>query len=123
MKYSDQEQDGEGRTALAGDRTMLANERTLAAWWRTAMAALAAAVAFARLFGDVEPEWLVKGGSTCLVTLGFLVLAVAHRRYLATAWRIEESESVDRVSSFALTLGTLLLATAAAVAGVSLWLF
>jgi putative membrane protein len=110
------------RTELAGDRTMLANERTLAAWWRTAMAAAAAAVAFARLFGDVQPTWLIRGGSSVLVGLAFLVLWVAFRRYRQTSAAID-APNVDRVSALALRTGTLLLAIAAGAAGAAVWLY
>lgn len=111
------------RNELAGDRTMLANERTLAAWWRTAMAAVAAAVAFSRFFDHVQPEWMVKGAASCLSAFAFLILAVAFRRYRATARRLEATETVDRISSWALATGSLLLAVAAAIASASIWLF
>jgi len=100
---------------------MLANERTLAAWWRTAMAALAAAVGFAHLFGD-NPAWLVKGGASALVLLALLVLLVDFRRYRATARRVEASETVDRIAAWALRAGSLLLTAAALAAGLSIWL-
>ena len=111
----------EGRTDLAGDRTMLANERTLAAWWRTAMAAVAAAIAFVKLYEGVEPQALIKGGASFLLVLALLVLWVAQRRYRRTARRIEAGE-LDRMSSGALTLGTGLLVLTAAAAGVAVWL-
>jgi putative membrane protein len=111
----------ESRTDLANDRTMLAAERTLSAWWRTAMAALAAAVGFVRLFGDAEPQWLVRGGAACLIALALLILAIAFRRYYRTAQRIN-NEQVHSVSTSALVTGTGLLVLAAAVAGAVTWL-
>lgn len=119
--YSRDKPSASERTELAGDRTLLANERTLAAWWRTAMAALAAAVGFAKLFGDVSPEWLIRGGATCLVLLAYAVLGIAYERYEATAQRIE-AEHVSRISRWALWLGTLLLGVVGAAAGVAIWL-
>lgn len=101
---------------------MLSNERTLAAWWRTSLAALAAAVAFARLFGG-EPGWLIKGGATALVLLALLMLWMAFRRYRRTARRLHAHESVDEVTSWTLAAGTSLLLVAAGVAAFSIWLF
>src|SRR3712207_1386821 len=93
---ADSEKPGE-RTALAGDRTMLANERTLGAWWRTAMSAVALALGFAKLFGGVEPAWLIRTGATILVLLGALVLWTALRTFQRTAASIE-TEHVVAVS-------------------------
>jgi putative membrane protein len=115
------ERDPSERTALAGDRTALANERTLAAWWRTAMAAFALALGFAKLFGDVEPAWLVRAGATLLVLLGALILASASRTYERTARRIE-TENVAVVSRRTLWTGTFLLAVVAGLVGVGVWL-
>jgi putative membrane protein len=109
------------RTDLANDRTMLAAERTLSAWWRTAMGALAAAVGFARIFGDVEPQWLVRGGASCLIALALLILAVAFVRYRRTSKRIN-NEEVHSVSTPALAAGTGLLDLASAIAGAVTWL-
>jgi putative membrane protein len=100
---------------------MLAAERTLSAWWRTAMAALAVAVAFARLFGDVQPQWLIRGGATLPILLAFLIIAVAFRRYRQTSKNINNQE-VRSLSALALALGTGLLALSAVVAGVVTWL-
>lgn len=108
------------RFAYAADRTMLANERTLAAWWRTAMGAIAAAVAFARLFGDVGPDWLVRSGATVLVAFGVMILVLSHRRYLETARRIDP-ENVDRLSRLWLNTGMVLLVIVALVAGAAVW--
>ena len=118
---ADEEQPKDERNLLAGDRTMLANERTLAAWWRTAMATLAAATAFAKLFGDVQPEWLVRIGASSLVLLAIAILGVAYERYEATARRIE-SEDVRSISRWALRSGTILLALAGAVAAAVVWI-
>jgi putative membrane protein len=109
------------RTDLANDRTILAAERTLSAWWRTAMAALAAAVGFARIFGDVQPQWLVRGGASCLIALALLILAIALLRYRRTAKRIDNQE-VHSVSMSALVAGTALLVVAAAAAALAIWL-
>jgi putative membrane protein len=113
--------DQPSRTELAGDRTMLANERTLAAWWRTAMAGAAGALAFAKLFGDVEPAYVVRGAATLLVAFALLVLWVAYRRYRGVSRRVD-AEDVDRTSNLALRGGTALLGLAAVGAGVAVWL-
>lgn len=111
----------EDRIDLASDRTMLAAERTLSAWWRTAMAALAVAVGFVRLFGDVQPQWLIRGGATLLILLALLIIAVAFRRYRRTADRIDNQE-VRSLSRPALATGTSLLVLAAMIAGAVTWL-
>lgn len=117
----DEEQDKQTvRRALANDRTLLANERTLAAWWRTAMTAHAAAVAFAKLLGDIHPPWLVPAGATCLVLLAFAVLASAFARYRETARKME-SDDVDRIPRWSLWSGTLLLALAGLAALFAVW--
>jgi putative membrane protein len=112
---------GPDRTDLANDRTILAAERTLSAWWRTAMAALAAAVGFARIFGDVQPQWLVRGGASCLIALALLILAIALLRYRRTSRRIN-NEDVRSVSMPALVAGTALLVLASAAAALVVWL-
>ena len=116
---ADQPERGE-RTALASDRTALANERTLAAWWRTAMAAFALSLGFAKLFGGVEPAWLVPTGATLLVLLGGLILWTATRTYERTAKRIE-TEHVVVVSRRTLWVGTLLLGLIAALVASVVW--
>lgn len=108
------------RTSLASDRTMLASERTLAAWWRTVIASLAAAVAFAKIYGEVEPVWAVRAAATLPVALALVVLFVAARRYTATARRIE-SECVERVPRAELWLGTALLFLLCFAAGWAVW--
>lgn len=108
------------RIDLANDRTILAAERTLSAWWRTAMAALAGAVGFVRLFGDVQPQWLIRGGASVLVLLALLILAIAFRRYRQTARKIDNQE-VRSLSTPSLAAGTGLLVLAAAVAGGVIW--
>lgn len=85
------------------------------------MTALAAAVGFAELFGDAGPEWLIRGGATCLVLLAYAVLGVAYERYEATARRIE-AEHVTQISRWALWLGTALLVLIGAAAGTAVWL-
>ncbi|MFC4170605.1 YidH family protein [Microvirga sp. GCM10011540] len=107
---------------LAHDRTMLAAERTLAAWWRTAMAALAGAVGFVRLFGDVQPQWVIRGGATLLIALALVILFVAYGRYRRTSRRIN-NEEVRSLSVWSLAAGTGLLVLAAGVAGAVTWLF
>ncbi|WP_230532742.1 YidH family protein [Microvirga roseola] len=117
--------DGDPETAsridLANDRTMLAAERTLSAWWRTAMAALAGAVGFVRLFGDVQPQWLIRGGATLLIGLAVLIVGIAFRRYRKTSKKINNLE-VRSLSLPALAAGTGLLVIAAAVAAAVTWL-
>lgn len=100
---------------------MLANERTLAAWWRTALAGAGGAVAFARLFGDVEPVYLIRGAATGLVVFALLVIVVALRRYRGVGRRID-AEDVDAMSRLALYGGTALLAGVALAAGGVVWL-
>ena len=117
---ADGEKPGE-RTALAGDRTILANERTLGAWWRTAMSALALGLGFAKLFGGMEPAWLVRTGATLLVLLGAIMLFVAQRTYERTARRIE-TEHVVAVSRGTVRLGTALLAAVAAIVAAAVWM-
>jgi putative membrane protein len=114
---SEQKTDRTKRTALANDRTLLASERTLAAWWRTALASLAAAVALAKLFPNVEQLRLIRIAASLPILLALLVLFVAVRRYHSIARGIE-SDSVDRVPRAELWIGTgLLTALAAAAAG------
>jgi putative membrane protein len=112
----------ENRTHLAGDRTMLAAERTLSAWWRTSMTALAGAVGFVRLFGNVQPQWPIRTGATLLIGLALLMLAIALRRYRHTAQKIE-NEEVGSLSMSALITGTGLLVLVAGIAGVVTWMF
>jgi putative membrane protein len=111
----------EDRTDLANDRTMLAAERTLSAWWRTAMAALAGAVGFARLFGDVQPQWLIRGGASFLILLALLIIAVAFHRYRRTAKRIN-NEQVRSIPRFTLAAGTGLLVLTTGVAAAVVWI-
>lgn len=108
------------RTALASDRTLLASERTLAAWWRTAIAALAAAVALVKLYGEVQPAWLIRAAASAAIALALLVLFVGARRYAATARRVE-SEFVDRVPRAEIWIGTGLLTLLAVAAAVIVW--
>jgi putative membrane protein len=117
---ADSEKPGE-RTALAGDRTMLANERTLGAWWRTVMSALALGLGFAKLFGGVEPAWLVRVGATLLVLLGAMMLWVALRTYERTARHIE-TEHVVAVSRRTVRLGSALLTLVAAIVAAAVWM-
>ncbi|MBJ6124613.1 YidH family protein [Microvirga splendida] len=100
---------------------MLAAERTLSAWWRTAMAALAVAVGFARLFGDVQPQWLIRGGATLPILLALIIIGFAFRRYRQTSKNIN-NQDVRSISAPALALGTGILALAAVVAGIVTWL-
>ncbi|WP_052341119.1 DUF202 domain-containing protein [Salinarimonas rosea] len=109
------------RDDLAEDRTQLANDRTLAAWWRTAMAAIAAAIVFPRLFSDIEPDWLLRAGASGLALLALVVLALGFRRYRATAARIAP-DHVARLSRVSLLLGTALLAGVALLSGALAWL-
>ncbi|MGJ3263888.1 MAG: DUF202 domain-containing protein [Salinarimonas sp.] len=109
------------RDELAEDRTQLANDRTLAAWWRTAMAAIAAAVVFPRLFSDIGPDWLIRLGASGLALLALVVLALGFRRYRATAARLAP-DHVARLSRLSLGVGTSLLAGVALLAGVLAWL-
>jgi len=114
-------EDPSERTALAGDRTALANERTLGAWWRTAMSALALGLGFAKLFGGVEPAWLIRTGATLLVLLGVLILWTGLRTYERTARHVE-TEKVVPVSRRLLWLGTGLLGAVAAIVGAAVWM-
>jgi putative membrane protein len=109
------------RDDLAEDRTRLANERTLAAWWRTAMAAIAAAVVFPRLFADLQPDWLIRLGSNALAVVALLMLAVGWRRYRATLRRIGANH-VEPFSRLPLAAGSLVLAGVAVLAGALAWL-
>ncbi|WP_349368231.1 DUF202 domain-containing protein [Salinarimonas sp.] len=109
------------RDDLAEDRTRLANERTLAAWWRTAMAAIAAAVVFPRLFSEIEPDWLIRAGATVLAFVALLMLGVGWRRYSVTTRRIGANH-VGPFSRLPLAIGTLLLAAVALLAGGLAWL-
>lgn len=112
--------DGGERTALANDRTMLASERTLAAWWRTAIAALAAAAALVKLYGDVRPIWPVQAAAGAAILLALLVLFTAARRYSTTA-RGVENESVERVPRAELWIGTFLLALISLAVAAAVW--
>lgn len=58
-------------------RFTLANERTFLAWIRTALAVLAAAVAFAQFATSLQPRWavLVIAGLMGLVSAGLCVAA------------------------------------------------
>jgi putative membrane protein len=114
-------QDSSERTQLAGDRTALANERTLAAWWRTAMAGFALALGFAKLFGDVQPAWLVRTGASLLILLGAVILWTALRTYERSAKRIE-AEHVVEISRRTLWIGTALLATVAGIIAAAVWM-
>lgn len=109
------------RTNPASDRTALANERTLAAWWRTVMASLALALGFAKLFGDVQPVWLVRGGATLLVLLGAVILWTALRTYQRTSSRIE-TENASTVSRRTLWVGTFLLGLVAMTIAAVVWM-
>jgi putative membrane protein len=103
------------RTALASDRTLLASERTLAAWWRTAIAA-----ALVQLYGEVQPDWLVRAAASAAIALALLVLFVGARRYATTARRVE-SAFVDRVPRAEIWIGTGLLSLLAVAAAVIVW--
>jgi putative membrane protein len=100
-----------GRDGLARDRTMLANERTLAAGWRTSASAMAVALAFAHLFGDVDPGWLVRAGATMLAVVALILLPLTARAYTRTSRRIE-TDDVYRLSSLELWGITALLGCA-----------
>lgn len=117
---TDLDGDNPSRIGLAADRTMLASERTLAAWWRTALAALAAAVGFAKIAGDIGPPWLPRLAAMLPILLAGLVLFVAARRYVQTARRVE-AECVERVPTVELWLGTGLLAALAVAVTVLVW--
>ena len=85
------------------------------------MAAFALALGFAKLFGGVEPAWLIRGGATLLAGLGTLMLVVTVRTYGQTAKRLEV-ENVVLVSRRGLWGGTLLLALIAVAVTAAIWL-
>lgn len=115
------DKDPSERTELASDRTALANERTLAAWWRTAMAAFALALGFAKLFGDIEPAWLIRTGATLLVLLSIMTLLTALLTYRRTEKRLE-TEHASTVSKRTVWTGTILLVIVAAVVVAAVWM-
>ncbi|MDV6373870.1 DUF202 domain-containing protein [Deinococcus arenicola] len=82
---------GEARTDWAERRTALASERTFAAWGRTALSCIGVGLAATRLFGDLEPRWLLRVLTVGLVGLGVLVLAFGFHSYQKSARDLEES--------------------------------
>lgn len=82
---------GQIRTDWAERRTALASERTFAAWGRTALSSIGVGLAATRLFGDLEPRWLLRVLTVGLVGLGVLALAFGVRSYHKSAHDLEES--------------------------------
>ncbi|MFK7601311.1 YidH family protein [Deinococcus sp. SM5_A1] len=81
----------EARTDWAERRTALAAERTFAAWGRTALSCIGVGLAATRLFGDLEPRWLLRVLAVGLVGLGVLALAFGFRSYGKSARDLEQS--------------------------------
>ncbi|OLV18091.1 YidH family protein [Deinococcus marmoris] len=78
----------EARTDWAERRTALAAGRTFAAWGRTALSCIGVGLAAIRLFGDLEPRWLLR---VLAVGLGVLALAFGFRSYGKSARDLEQS--------------------------------
>lgn len=82
---------GEARTDWAERRTALASERTFAAWGRTALSCIGVGLATTKLFGDLEPRWLLRVLTAGLVALGVLTLFFGFHSYRKSARDLEES--------------------------------
>lgn len=99
------------RTDWAERRTALASERTFAAWGRTALSCIGVGLAATKLFGDLEPRWLLRVLTVGLVGLGILSLAFGVRSYHKSARDLEESGghtlSLWWIGAFAVALSVL----------------
>lgn len=82
---------GEARTDWAERRTALASERTFAAWGRTGLSCISVGLAATKLFGDLEPRWLLNVLAIGLVLLGVLTLMFGFRSYQKSARDLENS--------------------------------
>lgn len=101
----------QARTDWAERRTALASERTFAAWGRTALSCIGVGLAATRLFGDLEPRWLLRVLTVGLVALGVLVLAFGFHSYRKSARDLESSGehtlSLWWIGAFAVVLSAL----------------
>ena len=104
----------EERTGWAAERTMLAKERTFSAWMRTGMAAVAAGLGITRLFGDLQPAWIIPVIGSILVVVGAVILAGAFMRYRALLKELDD-EGVRGFPVWAVGLVTGSLIVAAAL--------
>ena len=111
----------EERTEEAADRTVLANERTYTAWVRTGLAALVAGLAALRFMGETLPGWALKLVAVALMLYGLFCFAAAVWRYRHTGGVLAKAD-VRQIAAPALVLATALLAIAAVVALVGMWL-
>lgn len=102
---------GQARTAWAERRTALSSERTFAAWTRTALSCIGVGLAATKLFGDLEPRWLLRVLAVGLVALGVLTLAFGFHSYRKSARDLENSGehtlSLWWLGAFALVLSAL----------------
>jgi putative membrane protein len=110
----DKKELAEERTGWAAERTMLAKERTFSAWMRTGMAAVAAGLGITRLFGDVEPAWIIPVIGSILVVVGAVILAGAFVRYKSLLAELNE-EGVRGFPVWAVGIVTASLIVAAAL--------
>jgi putative membrane protein len=81
---------GQARTQWAERRTALASERTFAAWGRTALSCIGLGLAATRLFGDLEPRWLLRVVAVGLVALGIIALAFGFYSFSKSARDLKE---------------------------------
>ena len=111
----------EERTETAADRTVLANERTYTAWVRTGLAALVAGLAALRFMTSALPDWALKLVALVLILYSLFCFAAGTWRYRHTGRALAQA-GVRQIAAPALVLATALLALAAVVALVSMWL-
>ena len=110
----DRDQDrslGQARTDWAERRTALSSDRTFAAWGRTALSCIGVGLAATKLFGDLEPQWLLRVVVVGLVALGVLALAFGYYSFNKSALDLEErgehSLPLEWIGAFAVILALL----------------
>jgi putative membrane protein len=113
--------DSDPRTELAEDRTVFAAERTYAAWVRTGLAALAAGIGGKTLLTGSLPVLGVKLVATTLTLFAVFCFAAAVWRELSGGPPSLKPD-VKRIPAWLLYVVNTLLALAALMAVVSIWI-
>ena len=108
------------RTHMAEDRTIMAVERTFAGWLRTAFGAIAIAVGFRALFGDLDPPWLARAIATVFMIIAVLLSILAQHRAVRSLDKMA-THAVERPSKWYYRWLGYTVAAGAALLAAGIW--